>query len=68
MNVRVLYTTAASFVCDSFFRGILDTSRNVVPLLFGGEKKEALARLNADYQGSFQLGGLVGPLITGTFV
>eukprot|EP00164_Ancoracysta_twista_P002541 GFYU01003386.1.p1 GENE.GFYU01003386.1~~GFYU01003386.1.p1 ORF type:complete len:511 (+),score=38.48 GFYU01003386.1:144-1676(+) len=53
------------YLWDAFLRGITDTARTTIPLLFVGKDKDKLDALNSRYQVSFEVGVLLGPLITG---
>ena len=53
------------YVVDSFAVGCLDTTRTSFPRSLVGKDAHALDRMNADFQLFFDLGTMIGPLITG---
>ena len=56
---------SVGILAESFFRGIFDGARAVVPVLLYGQNKDELDVFNAQFQMMWEFGGLLGPLLCG---
>jgi len=53
---------------DWCMRGVVDTTRNILPMAFSQMQVEALEKLNTQFFLVFELGALAGPAIQGIFL
>ena len=58
------YLLSIIYNLDAFTRGTIDTIRTTLPLVLGGNSKQILDQLNAKTMVAFELGVMVGPLMT----